>query len=140
VSFSPQRNFPNNTGVSITGIFLDLAGSTGIANFSFTTRPGCDYFGCSEILRIHIGVDVYEFSGSLVMINGTGYGYSPNVPYLSGDTLICSLNYNGATLTGNVDLLSNTGISINGMLYTNNNIYITGLDFSYQNGVIVIPD
>ena len=141
VSFTPKWDFPANSTVQLTWVATDLAWTTRTSSFSFSTRPDCAYFGCSTILRIHIPwLEVFEFSWSLLMVSWTGYGYSTSMPYLSGNTLVCSLDYTWAILTWNVNITSSTWVSVNWILYKNNNIYITWLEFSYQNWVVVIPD
>ncbi|MCF7834682.1 hypothetical protein K9M48_01315, partial [Candidatus Gracilibacteria bacterium] len=139
VSFSPQRNFPNNTGVSITGIFLDLAGSTGIANFSFTTRPGCDYFGCSTFLGINIDGITSDFDGDFLIITGT----NPDGPYpyftgINNEILMCGPNFTGTTIDGNIPLTDTNNQSVLGIFYTGTKLYITGLDLILSGNTIFI--
>ncbi|HCB51164.1 TPA: hypothetical protein DEP21_01075 [Patescibacteria group bacterium] len=143
VQFYPKWDMPANATVSITGVALDLAGNIGTLSTSYTTRPDCSYFGCSEVLGINIlggtSAGSYLFSGALLVVTGT----NPNSPYpyltgVNNDTVMCGLQWNGAQLTGNVSLYNSNNDSINGTTYTGNTLYITGLNFTIVNGVIVI--
>ncbi|MFZ2150975.1 MAG: hypothetical protein WAZ12_03340 [Candidatus Absconditicoccaceae bacterium] len=139
VSFVPKRNFPSNTGISITGLFLDLAGTTGSANFSFSTRPECSYFGCSTFLGIDIDGITSNFDGKFLIITGT----NPDGPYpyftgINNDILMCGPNFTGTSITGNIPLNNTNSQSILGIHYTGTQLYITGLDIILSGNIVFI--
>lgn len=143
VEFFPLWDFPANVSVSITGIALDLGGTSWTFSTSFTTRPDCSYFGCSEILNINILGGTYmglsTFTGTILVVTWT----NPNspYPYLTGannDVLMCGFPWTGAVLTGNVQIYDENWTSINWTVYSGGSLYITGLNFTIVDGVITV--
>jgi hypothetical protein len=143
VSLSPLWDMPANRVVTVTGSFADLAGTTNTFTMSYTTRPDCAYFGCSEILSVNIlwwvSAWITQFTWTLLVITGT----NPNSPYpyltgVNNDIVMCGIPYAGAILTWNIAINSNTGMNLKGTTYTQNKLYITGLNFTVSGGVITV--
>lgn len=143
VSFFPLWDFPANATVIITWLALDLAGTSWTLSTSFTTRPDCSFFGCNEILNISIlgwtFAGLYEFTWTLLVVTGT----NPDSPYpyltwVNNDILMCGVEWTGAVLTWNVQLYNASGTLINGTVYSGNDLYITGLNFTIVDWVIIV--
>ncbi len=143
IDFYPMWDFPANETVIINWTALDLAGNTWTINTSFTTRPDCSFFGCSEILNINIlGGNFawfYDFTGTILVVTWT----NPNSPYpyltwANNDILMCGVEWTWAILTGNVTIYDSLNNQINWNLYTGNALYITGLNFTIVDWVIVV--
>jgi hypothetical protein len=143
IDFYPLWDFPANETVTITWIALDLASNTWTFTTSFTTRPDCSFFGCNEILNINI-LDgnfawLYEFTGTILVVTGT----NPNSPYpyltwANNDILMCGIEWTWAILTWNVSIYDSSNNQINWNLYTGSALYITGLNFTIVDWVIVV--
>ncbi len=143
VDFYPTWDFPPNETVIITWIALDLAGNTWTFNTSFVTRPDCSFFGCSEILNINIlGGDfewLYEFTGTILVVTGTNLDSPyPYLTWANNDVLMCGYEWTWAILTWNVSIYDSEDNLINWNLYTGNVLYITGLNFTIVDWVIVV--
>lgn len=143
VQFTPKRNFASNTWIRMTWFVLDLAGNTWLLDMRFFTRPSCQDRWCNEIFQvITLTWDyngIFDFSGSLLII--TGFDSHSIYPYLTWDNwdiLMCGFPYEGAILTGNIPITTTLNTSVNGSLYTGAELYITGLNFIVQSGVIVV--
>lgn len=143
VDFYPQWDFPANETVLITWLVSDLAGNQWSFTTSFTTRPDCSFFGCSEILNINIlewiNVWSFDFTGTILVVTGT----NPNSPYpyltwVNNDTLVCWYPWTGAILTGNISIYDQSWTMLNGSEYTGKSLYITGLNFTVVDGVIIV--
>lgn len=141
-----QIPFPADSVVEFTGMVVDLAWNTWVINNrDITTRKPCSYFGCNEILDINIiwwfNAGNYEFTGSYLIATWT----NPNSPYpyitwASGDILMCGYEWTWAVLGGNVDVVDSLWVSEIGNIYTENELYITWLDFSYDpvTGIVTV--
>lgn len=143
VEFLPNWDFPANTLVTINTFVDDLAWSTWSRVTTFTTRPDCTYFGCSEILNINIlewiNLGNFVFTWTTLIVTGTNT--SSPYPYLTGisnDILVCWYEWTWAILTGNVQIYDSSDNIINGSVYSGNALYITGLNFTIVDGVIVV--
>lgn len=144
VDFYSNWDFPANQLVTITWAVSDLAGNIyNSFSTSFTTRPDCSYFGCNEILNIDIldggFAGLYEFTWTILVVTGT----NPDSPYpyltgLNNDILMCGYEWTGAILTGNVQIYDTTGDLINGSIYSGDVLYITGLNFTIVDWVIIV--
>lgn len=143
VEFKPLWDFPSNTLVTIEWLALDLAGNTWTFATSFTTRPDCSFFGCNEILNINI-LDwnfkwLYEFTWTNLIITGT----NPNSPYpyltwTNNDFLVCWYEWTWTILTWNIPIYDDLNNQINWVFYTGNSLYITGLNFTIVDWVIIV--
>lgn len=147
VSFVPKWIFPTNTWINLTWMVIDLAWYTWTASWSFTTRPDCSFYWCNEILNIYIMTWSYfnwglpwQFTWELLIITWT----NPNSPYpyltwVNNDILMCGFPYNWTELTWNINIYSADGITIiNWDNYTGTELYVTWLDFTYNNWVITV--
>lgn len=129
VSFVPKRNFPSNTWVSITWLFLDLAWTTWSANFSFSTRPECSYFGCSTFLWIDIDWIISNFDWKFLIITWTNPDWPyPYFTWTNNDILMCWPNFTWTSITWNILLNNTNNQSILWIHYTWTQLYITWLD------------
>lgn len=143
VEFYSNWDFPSNETISITWIALDLAGNTGTLSTSFTTRPDCSFFGCNEVLNVNIlgGTYAWSFDFTWTILIVTGTNINSPYPYLTGtnnDILMCGYEWTWAVLTGNVQIYDSTNTLINGTVYSGNALYITGLNFTIVDWVIVV--
>lgn len=143
VEFYPLWDFPANATVTITWTALDLAGNTWVFNTSFTTRPDCSYFGCSELLNLDIVGWLYswsyQFTGTILVVTWTNIDSPyPYLTWTNNDILVCGYEWTGAILTGNVQIYNGSSTLINGTIYSGNALYITGLNFSIVNWVIIV--
>lgn len=145
VQFFPKRNFPSDTWVRITWFVLDLAGNTWLLNMSFVTRPSCAQWWCNEIFQV-INLTwnyawIFDFSWALIILTGADPHPNSPYPYLAWDNwdiLMCGFPYSGTILTGNIPLVDAQDVSIKWSLYTWLELYITGLNFTVEDWVIVI--
>lgn len=155
ISLIPLWDFPSATWVIVSWFVADLA--TNAINlstnnnsyvWSFETRPSCDFYGCNEILDIYIMTWVnynlwlpYQFTWELLIATWT----NPNSPYpyltwANNDILMCGIPYTWTNINSNFDMYEadwTTSLVLPHM-YTWSELYITGLDFTYSNGVITI--
>jgi hypothetical protein len=143
VKFNPKRNLPSNTLITVTWVVLDLAGSTWYLNMSFTTRPSCAFWWCSEIFNVNIMngsySGIFDFSWSVLVV--TWIDSKSPYPYLTWenmDVLMCGWPYTGTKLDSNIDIYDTNNNKINGLFYTWKELYITGMNFVIQDGVIII--
>lgn len=146
VSFVPLRPFPSNTTINITGSVYDLAGNKWTYVSQFTTAMSCLDRWCADIFTVDILWWSYSwlslFTGYLIQVTWTNIN-SP-YPYLTGinnDILMCWLPYIWTILTWNIWIFDTVGTSIKGTTYTDDMLYVTGMDglnFTYDNGTIVI--
>lgn len=144
VDFYPLWDFPANETVVITWSASDLANNVySTFTTSFTTRPDCSFFGCNEILNINI-LDgnfawSFDFTWTILVVTWT----NPNSPYpyltwLNNDILMCWVEWTWAVLTWNVTIYDSSNNQINWNLYTGNALYITGLNFTIVDWVIIV--
>lgn len=146
VSFTPKRIFPSNTTISITGTVYDYSNNLWSYAGNFTTKMSCSDWGCSDLFTLNIlwGTNIgnYTFTGGLIIITWTNLSSPyPYFTWINHDILMCGRPYTGTILTGNIWIYDTTGTEINGIHYTNDELYITGVDgvdFTYNNGVIII--
>lgn len=146
VSFTPKRIFPSNTTVAITGIVYDYANNLWSYASSFTTKMSCSDWWCSDLFNLTIlwGTNIgnYTFTWGLIIITWTNLSSPyPYFTWANNDILMCGRPYTGTILTGNIWIYDTTGTEINGILYTGDELYITGVDgvnFTYHNWVIII--
>lgn len=147
VSFVPKWSFPTNTWINLTGMVVDLAWYTWTANWNFTTRPDCSFYWCNEILNIFIMTWSHfnwwlpwQFTWELLIVTWTNINSPyPYLTWVNNDILMCWLPYDWTELTWNVNIYGPDWTTIiNGNLYTWTELYITGLDFTYNNWVITV--
>jgi len=143
VQFTPKWPFASNTWIKLTGSVFDLAGTEWTLDITFTTRPSCQDWWCSEIFQvITLTGDyngIFDFSWSLIIITWTDINSPyPYLTWVDGDILMCGFPYTGTILTGNIPIADSQGASVKGSLYTWIELYITWLNFVVQNWVIVI--
>lgn len=142
VQFTWKWNFASNRVITITWFAADLVGNTWTFTLSFTTRPDCGFWWCNTIFQV-FGLDAgtFGFTGGLLVITWTDTNtYSP-YPYLTwelGDTLMCGLPYSWTILDGNINLYDTSDTLLTHSFYTWTDLYITWLDFTIENGVVVI--
>ena len=146
VSFVPRWDFPTNTGIYLSGIVVDLAWYTWVADWSFTTRPDCDFYGCNEILDIYImewtfsAWSPYQFTWELLIVTGTNINSPyPYLTWINNDILMCGFPYTWANFDSNFDMFElDWTTPLLPYAYTWEKLYITWLDFTYSNGVITV--
>lgn len=143
VEFYSNWDFPSNETITITWIALDLAGNTWTLSTSFTTRPDCSFFGCNEVLNINILGGTFawshDFTWTILIVTGTNINSPyPYLTWTNNDILMCGYEWTGAVLTGNVQIYDSTNTLINGTVYSGNALYITGLNFTIVDWVIIV--
>lgn len=147
IKLKPKRRFPSNTKIIITGMVVDLAWNTGYKSWHFFTEPTCKDLGCFDFLNINFLTGIYStynprlFTWKYLVV--TWLSYNTNYPYFTWtdwDTLVCGFDYEWTMLTWNVDIYSNTWIMINWHFYTWKELYITWLDFTYNEWIITVAD
>ena len=146
VSFIPKRTFPSNTTINITWSVYDYANNLWTYASSFTTSMSCADRWCSDVFTLNIlwwtNIGNYTFTWGLIIITWTNLSSPyPYLTWVDNDILMCGRPYTGTILTGNIWIYDLSGIQINGNIYTEDTLYITGedgLDFIYNNGVIII--
>ncbi len=144
VALTPKWEFPSFEEVEISWYVEDLVGNVGTGKWSFTTRPSCDFYGCNEILDVYImwGINAWveQFTGQLLVVTWTNINSPyPYLTWANEDILMCGFPWAWAELTWSVTIYDTDGTTpINGDTYTWNVLYITGADFTYNNGVITV--
>lgn len=139
VYFVPKSAFPTNSNVIITWKFADLAWNTGIANFSFSIRPDCTYFGCPTFLGIDMGWIISVFSWDFLIITWTNPDWPyPYLTWINNDILMCWPNFTWTSITGNIQLENTNRQSILWLFYTWTRLYITWLDLILSWNIIFI--
>ena len=146
VSFTPKREFPSNTTITLTWSVYDYAANHWIYAGSFTTRMSCADRWCADIFQLNIlwwtNIWNYLFTWSLIIVTWTNL--SSPYPYLTwtnNDILMCGRPYTWTILTWNIWIYDKSGTQINGSMFTGNEIYITGmdgLDFIFSGDKIII--
>lgn len=147
IKLIPKRKLPSDTEIVVTWMVLDLVWNTGFGNWSFSTRPSCLDLWCFDILNINFlsGNSFISnprlFSWEYLIV--TWLAYNTNYPYftwINSDILVCWFEYEWTVLTWNVNIYSDTWVLINWYFYTWNELYITGLNFVYNNWTITVID
>ena len=147
VKLIPKRKFPYDEKINITWVLVDLAWNTGSANRYFFTKPSCEDLWCFDILNINFlswssfWYNPQLFSWQQLIL--TWLSYNTTYPYFTWtnlDTLVCGFEYEWVTLTWNVNIYSDSWLIINGHFYTWEELYITWLNFTYNNWTIVVLD
>lgn len=145
IELTPWINLPENSTINISWYAMDLVGNEILDAWWFTTRPSCAFYGCSEILDIYIMTWInlpwspYSFTWSLLIATWTNPD-SP-YPYLMGvdnNILMCGFPWTWANLTGNIQIFEWDGETLLTTDYTQHKLYITWLNFEYENWVINI--
>ena len=139
VTFQPRYEFAVDSTIRLSGYVEDLVGMTGTKAHQFSTRADCTFYGCVNFVDIFfwdIGNLVLNwFTWSLIVITGTIADY-PYLTWENGDIVMCGPINESINLTWNVDIYSGNEI-INWNVYPYGDLYVTGLDFEYQDGVII---
>lgn len=139
VSFSPKEDFPVSTEITLNVEWSDLAWRQQTLTSKFTTRPSCSFFGCVDSINIIWWTINQIFSWIALTITWT----NPNSPYPyltweNDEILMCGIEWNWVNFAGNVSIYDVEWNWIWGDLYINNELYITGLNFIYEDWVIVV--
>lgn len=143
VDFYSNRDLPGNETIFITWRVADLVWNLSTFTTFFTTRPDCDYFGCSSILNIDI-LDwayswVYQFTWYTLIVTWT----NPTSPYpyltwLNNDILMCGVEWTWSVLTWNINIYDQNDAIINWTVYSNDVLYVTGLNFILSDWTIIV--
>ena len=139
VSFYPKEDFPVSSEITIYVTWSDLAWTSKIITRTFTTRPGCSFFGCVDNINI-IWVDINEiFTGLVLTVTWT----NPNSPYPyltweNNEILMCGGGWTWINFDWNVSIYDAEWNWIWWNSYANNELYITGLDFVYEDWVVKV--
>jgi hypothetical protein len=82
---------------------------------------------------------LYEFTGTILVVTGTNLDSPyPYLTWANNDVLMCGYEWTWAILTWNVSIYDSEDNLINWNLYTGNVLYITGLNFTIVDWVIVV--
>ena len=138
VTFQPQYEFPVSSTVTISWYVRDLVWMETHKIFTFGTRADCTFYGCVNFVDIFSGtwnnLIQWHFTWSLIVVTGTLAPY-PYLTWADGDIVMCGPIDESINLTWSVDIYSEWQ-RINGNLYPYEDLYVTGLDFTYESGVI----
>lgn len=141
----PKWEFPSDESISVWWFVSDLVWNNRTRSWSFTTRPDCVFYGCNNLLNVYIMEWVfawglpYVFTWELLIVTGTNSNSQyPYLTWINQDILMCGFPWTGAILDGSIPIYDNDGNTINWYLYTWDKLYITGADFTYNNGVITV--
>lgn len=139
VTFQPKYEFAVDSTITLSGYVEDLVGMTGQKTHQFHTRKDCTFYGCVNFVDIFFG-DMWNlilnwFTWSLIVITGTIAQY-PYLTWSDWEIVMCGPIDDSINLTWNIDIYSG-GVRINGNMYPDEELYVTGLDFEYQDGVII---
>lgn len=139
VTFQPIYQFPVDSTITLSGYVKDLVGMTGQQVYTFHTRKDCTFYGCVNFVDIFSGslsnLIQPQFTWSLIVVTGTILPY-PYLTWLSEDIVMCWPIDWSIKLDWNIDIYSGNEI-FNWNVYPYWELYVTGLDFEYQSGVIV---
>lgn len=139
VSFYPKEDFPVNTMITINVEWADLAWTSKQITTTFKTRPSCSFFWCIDDINIVWG-DINEiFTGLVLTVTWT----NPNSPYPyltweKQEILMCGGGWDWINFGWNVSIYDDEWNLTWWNPYTNNELFITGLDFVYEDWVIKI--
>lgn len=140
VSFQPKYEFAVNSQIRLSWYAMDLVWMEVSETHNFTTRADCTFYGCVNFVDIFSGsINIsnliqWQFTGSLIVVTGTVLPY-PYLTWASGDVVMCGPLDESINLDWNIDIYSEWQI-INWQLYQDEDLYVTGLDFAYESGVI----
>lgn len=141
VTFQPKEEFPVSTDVSLSCEVQDLAGVSNTSILSFETRPDCSVYGCINYLDLFYrdyNTSIVRFTWPLLVVTWTFYPY-PVLTWENSDILMCWPDSNDKTLTWNIKIYSDWSV-INGNIYSYSWLYVTWLEFIYEDGVITVVD
>lgn len=138
VTFQPRYEFPVGSTIRLSGYVEDLVWVSAHKEYTFTTRQDCTFYGCVNFVDIFFW-DIWYlilnwFTWSLIVITGTIADY-PYLTWENGDIVMCGPINDSINLTWNIDIYSGSEI-INWSAYPYRELYVTGLDFEYQDSVI----
>ncbi len=155
ISLFPKRDFPPATGIVVSWFVADLAtnavnltSNRQNYNWGFETRPDCQFYWCNEMLDIYImwwshsAWSPYQFTGELLVVTWT----NPDSPYpyltwIDNNILMCWLAYTGTNVEPIFDMYDVDWVTLlSNVLYTWDELYIVGLDFTYSDGVITVVE
>lgn len=140
VTFQPRYEFAVSTWIILSGYVEDLIGMTGQKIHQFNTRQDCTFYGCVNFVDIFSGsmnisnLIQWHFTWSLIVVTGTILPY-PYLTWADGDIVMCGPIDRSINLTWNIDIYSGSE-RINWSVYPYEDLYVTGLNFEYQSGVI----
>lgn len=139
VSFKPKEDFPVSTDITLNVVWVDLAWTTGIYEGGFTTRPSCDFFWCVDNLNIILGGVSNIFTWKVLSITWT----NPDSPYPyftweNNEILMCWWGWTWINFVGNIIIYDVDWNLVWNNLYTNNELFITWLDFVYEDWRIIV--
>ena len=139
VSFYPKQDFPVSTEITINVEWADLAWTSKIITSKFTTRPSCSFFWCVDNINI-VWDNINQIFTWLVLIVTWTNPNSP-YPYLTwenNEILMCGGEWSWISFDWNVSIYDVEWNWIWWNSYTNNQLFITGLNFVYEDWVIKI--
>ena len=141
VTFQPRYEFAVNSTIRLSGYVEDLVWMEVQKTHTFSTRADCTFYGCVNFVDIFFW-DIWNwnlvlnwFTWSLIVITWTIADY-PYLTWSSWEIVMCGPISDSINLTWNVDIYSGNEI-INWNEYPYVDLYVTGLDFEYESGVIV---
>lgn len=138
VSFQPTYDFAVSSTITISWYAKDYVEMETYQTFTFGTRADCTFYGCVNFVDIFSGTRnnliQWHFTWSLIVVTGTLAPY-PYLTWADGDIVMCGPIDESINLTWSVDIYSEWQ-RINGNLYPYEDLYVTGLDFTYESGVI----
>lgn len=139
VSFYPKEDFPVNTEISMNVEWSDLAWTSKTITSKFTTRPNCDFFWCVDSINI-IWSDINQvFSGIALVVTWT----NPNSPYPyltweNNEILMCGVVWDWITFGWTSQIYDTEWNLVWWNSYTDSELFITGLNFVYEDWKIFI--
>lgn len=140
VSFQPKYEFAVDSNIILSWNVKDLVGVVGTWRHTFHTRKDCTFYGCVNFVDIFSGsmnisnLIQWHFTWSLIVVTGTSAPY-PYLTWSSWEIVMCWPIGESINLDWNIDIYSEWQI-INWQLYQDEDLYVTGLDFTYESGVI----
>ena len=141
VTIHPKWSFPVAKTVRITWYVADLAGnSSNVWSWQISTRQDCSFYGCINYVQIFTwvfeSIPVVEFTWSLIVVTGTMLPY-PMLTWENNNILMCGPTDTEINLTWTINIYSGD-VVINGTTYEGTGLYITGLNFEYEDWVITV--
>jgi hypothetical protein len=140
VSFQPKYEFAVDSNIILSWNVKDLVGVVGTWRHTFHTRKDCTFYGCVNFVDIFSGsmnisnLIQWHFTWSLIVVTGTSAPY-PYLTWSSWEIVMCWPIGESINLDWNIDIYSEWQI-INWQLYQDEDLYVTGLNFTYESGVI----
>lgn len=139
VSFDPKEDFPVSSEITMYVTWSDLAWKSKTIISRFTTRPSCDFFWCVDNLNVILSGISNIFTWKVLSITWT----NPDSPYPyftweNDEILMCGWNWTWINFAGNITIYDTEWNLVWDDLYTNNELFITWLDFVYEDWKIIV--